>query len=270
MKMKRLKKFVSLLSAVALCVLLPNANALTVSAAEPVTYYVKHVDDEWKFQTGGWSNSEYNRDLYYMFEEIKDGDIVVVDNNGYEKFVTLNFSKRLSNLTIVKDSHAIVSATGIDQVHALSGSSTAITGDVNNAALFDDAGVTFHSNVNTLTLIDTKGESTGTATVAGTAGHVIRKTDTDYIYFEIFNVAQGQLNIEWGSLKTDAAHYSTTPTATQAPQAPAAQPQASTPQQSTSSGEYDDVPKTGESNVIVWLLGISVLCLLGKRALNRA
>lgn len=258
MKMKGIKKFVSLLTAIALCALIPNANALTASAAEPVTYYVKYVDSEadWRFQTGLWSDEQQHRELYYMYKDIKDGDIVVVDNSGYGDYAKLEFSTKLSNLTLTQHSKAVVSAPGIDYVQAQAGSSCAITGDVTSADMYDDAGITFHSNVGTLTLIDTRGQGTGNATVAGTAAHVTRRTESGYIYFEVFNVAAGKLVIEYGGLSTDAAYYSTS-----APQTPAATPD--------NSNEYDEVPKTGESNLIVWLFGVSALCLLGKRALKR-
>ena len=42
--MKKLKKLVSTIMVTALCVLLPNINAMTVAAQEPVTYYVKYLE----------------------------------------------------------------------------------------------------------------------------------------------------------------------------------------------------------------------------------
>lgn len=287
MKKKRLKKLGALMAAVLLCTLLPGTVKLTASADTPVTYYIKHVDDDagWKFQTGGWSDEAYNRDLYYMQEEIKDGDIVVIDNNGSDEFINLTFTKRLSNLTIVKDSHAVIAAPSIDEFFALAGSSSAITGDVSHAYLYDNAGVTFHSSVNILDIIDTRAELTGTVTVAGTVGHATCKTESGYIYFETYNVAANKFVVEYGSLKTDAAYYNTTPTAEQpadntsaaaAPAAdtsstaPVADTSAATQQAASSADEYDDVPKTGESSVLFWLLGTAVVCLAGSRALKKA
>lgn len=277
MKMKRLKKFVSMLTAVALCALLPGATAITASADTPVTYYVKYVSAEegWHFQTGGWSDSEYNRDLYYMFEEIKDGDIVVVDSNGSGEFAKLDFSKHISNLTVVKDSHAVVSAPSIDLFFGHGGSSTAVTGVINNAYMYDSAGLTFHSDIHNLEIIDTRGQQTGTInTSAGSVGHVTCKTESGYIYFELYNVAAGKLNIEYGTLKTDPAYYSTTPDASQttvtpAPAETSSDNTAATQQSSASADEYDAVPKTGESNTILLLTGIAVLCLMGRRALKK-
>lgn len=266
--MKKLKKIVALLAAVAICVLVPGANTLTASAAEPVTYQVKYVDSEgeWRFQIGEWTEDGEHRELYYMYNDFKDGDIVVVDSCGKTNADPITLSKHVANLTVINDSQAVVSAPSYGEVFVLLNSRAAITGDVNNAYIYDNAGATFHSNVNKLTMIDTQAQSTGDATVAGTVGQALRQTDTGHIYFQIYNVAAGKLNIEWGSLKTDAAYYSTTPTAVQTPvQAPTTQ----TTQPSASAGEYDDVPKTGESNIVLWLVGAAVLCLAGKQVLKR-
>lgn len=199
--MKKIKKLVAWLMAVAICVLVPGANVLTASAAEPVTYYVKYIDanEGWKFQTGGWSDEEYNRDLYYMTTEIKDGDVIVVDSNGSGEYATLNLNVRLSNLTVMVDSHAIIAAGGIDMVAALEGSSTAITGNVTEAYLYNTAGITFHSNVGTLNIIDTCANIAATATVAGTVDHVIVKTISEYIYYELYNVTAGKFHIDLGN-----------------------------------------------------------------------
>ena len=256
------------MAATALCVLLPGISTTTVHAAEPVTYYVKYVDDssEWKYQTGGWSDTEYNNDIYYMLQGIKDGDIVVIDSNGSDNSIELNISKRISNLTVMQNSSAVISASGFDEVYALSGSSSAITGDVSCAHLYDDARVTFYNNVGELELIDTRAQATGNVTVAGTTGHALRRTESGYIYYEVYNVAKGKLLIDYGSLETDSAHYSTAPSANQAPPATATTTSAQKP---ASSGDYDDVPKTGESNLILWLSGIALLCLTGRKALKR-
>lgn len=268
--MKRLKKFVALLATVAICALVPGANVLTVSAAEPVTYHVKYIeeDGEWRFQVGDWDEEGNHRELYYLYQDFKDGDILVVDSNDYTKAEAITMSKHVSNLTVIDGSHAVVSAPSFGEVYALLDSSVAVTGNVGTGYIYDNSAVTFHSNINKLILIDTQGQATGHATVGGTAGHVIRQTDTGYIYYQVYNVAAGKLNIEWSELKTDSAYYSTTPTAAPAPvQTPAQTPAAST-QQPASSGDYDDVPKTGESNTVLLLTGIAVLCLLGKRALK--
>lgn len=265
--MKRLKKFAALLATVAICALVPGTNVLTASAATPVTYQVQYVDSEgdWRFQTGSsWDNEGTHRELYYMYNDFKDGDIVVIDSNGATNTEPLTFSKHISNLTIVNGSLAVVSAPSIGDVFVLLDSRIAVTGDVNNAYIYDNAGATFHSNVNKLVLIDTLGQSTGDASVGGTTGHALRQTESGYIYYQAYNVAAGKLVIEWGNLQTDPAYYSTTPTAAQAP----AQTPAASTQQPATSGDYDDVPKTGESNTVLLLTGIAVLCLLGKRALK--
>ena len=268
MKMKRFKQFVSLLAATTLCVLLPDVSTLTAHAAEPVTYYVKYVnaEDEWEFQTGAWDDAVQSRELYYMLQNMNDGDYVVVDSGDTDHCFTQDFTKKLGNLTITKNSHAVVSAPAIDEFYALEGSSSAITGNVTNAHTFDTAAVTFHSNVGFLELIDTRAQATGNVTAAGTVDHALRRTDSGYIYFEVYNVAKGKLVIDYSNLETDPAYYSTTPTASQEATAPSA----ATSNKPAASGEYDDVPKTGESNLILWLSGIALLCLTGRKALKRS
>ena len=272
MKMKKFKKFVSLLAAASLCALLPSINTITAHAAEPVTYYVKYnVDDsEWDFQTGGWSETEYNRDPYYMLQEINDGDIVVIDSSDTDAVANFSFSKRLSNLTVTIGSSAVISAPGIDEVYVLSDSSCAVSGNVTNAHVFDEASFTANNDVNFLELIDTQAMSTGKVSVKGTVAHALRRTESGYNYFEIFNVAKDKFFVDYGVLETNAAYYSTTPSATQAAPTPAATTPTPTTQNTSNaaSGEYDDVPKTGENNLIFWLLGISVLCLAGRRVLK--
>ncbi|MBE5883752.1 MAG: hypothetical protein E7291_04990 [Lachnospiraceae bacterium] len=263
MKMNRLKKFVALLTATAICALLPGVNAMTASADEPVTYYIKYVTDvqDWRYQTGGWNDSATHHNLMYLHDLIKDGDVIVVDNNGYAPHLNIEVGVKLSNLTVAQNSSAVVSTKGVDQCYVLSGSSAAVTGDVNDAYLYDFAAASFHGNVNDLTFIDTMAQSTGSATADGTVDHVIRKTDDGRVHFEMYNVAQGKLNISYATILTDATYYSTTPSTT--PSAPA------TTQPAVSADEYDDVPKTGENNSIFLLLGTAVVCLLGKRALKR-
>ena len=268
MKMKKFKKIVSLLAAVSICTLLSGISTITAQAAEPVTYYVKYnvSDGEWDFQTGGWSETEHNRDPYYMLQEIKDGDIVVIDSADTGETANFSFSKRLSNLTVTIGSSAVISAPSIDEVYVLSDSSCAISGNATNVHVFDEASFTANNDVSFLELIDTQAMSTGKVSVKGTVAHALRRTESGYIYFEIFNVARDKFFVDYGVLETNEAYYSKTPSATQATTTTTTSTTQNTSK--ATSGEYDDVPKTGESNLIFWLLGISVLCLAGRRVLK--
>lgn len=263
--MKKLRKIVAMLAAIALCVLLPGANTLNASAAEPTTYWVKCISGEWRFQPGTWSDTENHRELYYLYESIKDGDIVVVDGSGSTP-LQLNVSVRLSNLTFKSATPAVVSAKSIDECVVLQDSVVAVSGNVSTAYVYDNATCTFNNNVGTLNVVGVNTAFIANVTCTGTVDHLVGQADGN-TYYEAYNVAAGKLVIQSGSLKTDSTHYSTTPSGTPAVQAPAAE---NATQNAASSNEYDDVPKTGESNLIFWLFGIAALCFTGKYMLKQA
>lgn len=262
--MKKLKTLVSLLTAVAVCVLLPGFNTLTVSAEEPVTYYVKYIEgdtkSEWRYQVGAtWDDKGVHRELYYMNQDIKDGDLVIVDGNVSGN--PLNIPVRLGNLTILHGSGTVVQTNGIDECFVLRDSVVAINGDIKNAYVYNNARCSFNDNVDTLQVTDDQGLH-AYITVAGTVKH-LTGSDPYQTYYDFYSFAKGKLVIEDGRVKTAETDYSTTPAAEQAPSAPKAPSQAP-------SGEYDDVPKTGESNLVFYLLGISALCFAGRYCMKKA
>lgn len=256
-----------MLLAVAICVLLPNVNALTASAAEPVTYCLKYVaaDDDWRWQVGSqWDDKAEDRALYYLEQEIKDGDIVVVADGDSGK--PLNLPVKLSNLTILHGATAVVSASSITDCYVFRDTSCAVSGDVTNAYVYENATCTFNNNVGTLQILNTIQNDQllhANVTVGGTVNYLIGK-DYKQTHYEHYNFAAGTLVIEDGDVETDDDNYSNsgsvpsaTPTATQAPA-------------SSSADEYDDVPKTGESTLVFWLLGISAICFAGRYTLKKA
>lgn len=266
--MKKLKKITALLLAVAICVLLPGTTALTASAAEPVTYYLKYLSasNEWRFQTGStWSDSVQHREMYYLLQDIKDGDLLIVDGNNSGS--VLNIPVRLSNLTFYYNASAVVTATAIDSCYVMSDAVCAVNGDVKNAYVYDHGTCTFNNNVGTLNVLNDPGKNHSllhaTVTVGGTVDHLIGH-DGSTLHYELYNFAAGKLDIKDGDVKTDAAYYSTTPSAGNT----APTPNADT-QNDTSADEYDDVPKTGDSNLALWLIGISAICLAGGYALRK-
>ena len=253
--MKKFRKCISLLAAAAILALLPNANALQASAAPAKTIYMRFDTDlnEWRIQVGSWDDGDAGLELYYLnngndSQKALDGDTLVVlpntpeaepDEDGNRpkqqtgnKDVTVN--ARLGNLTVNR-TNVVISANGIDECHVQGDSAAAISGNVTNAYVYDNAACTFNNNVTNLRLIATVENTVDTnVSVGGTVAYASTAN---------------------GGLMTDTSQYSTTgsgPAA--APQTPAQ----TTPAQSqnkapASSGEYDDVPKTGESNLLVWL-----------------
>lgn len=273
--MKKLKKIVSMLVAVAICVLLPTANTLTVSAEEPVTYYVKYIDNdsEWRFQkTSQWDRQVQHRELYYMYQDIKDGDIIIVD--GVDISSPIEVSVRLSNLTFLHGASAIVKAQSIDNCFVLRDTVVSINGDVTNASVYDNARCTFNNNVGTLQILNDaivdEALLHGTVSVGGTVNHLIGKDNTQ-VHYELYNFAAGKLVIESGSLKTDDDFYSSTASATDTTTAEQTTTQTTqTAPSDESNDEYDDVPETGDNNLVFWLLGISAICFAGRYALKKA
>lgn len=268
--MKKLKKIVAMVMATALCVLLPGINTLTVSAEEPVTYYVKYLvnDNQWRYMEGStWNDSGFHRELYYMYEAIKDGDSIVIDGSGYNALVEVPV--RLKNVTLLHGTTAVVNASSIDECYILRDCVGAINGNVTNAYVYDNGTCTFNNNVGTLTIQndsflvnDTLLHAT--VSVNGTVDHLIGK-DNIQLHYEHYNFAAGTLSIVNGDVKTDSANYSNAPSATSSTQTtPSTQGSSS-----ASTDEYDDVPKTGDSNLIFWLLGISAFCFVGRYTLKK-
>lgn len=281
--MKRLKKFVALLTVAAVCFTVPGVGKLTVKAAEPTTYVVSYSSEkgDWMFkQASGWSDEAPERELYYLQQSIKDGDYVVVDNNnGSGNSKPLKLSVRLGNLTVRSSAGetAVVYANGCDNVFVLVNTNAAINGDVSHAYVYGNARANFNNNVDTLEMLGTEDESGNNLHAyigcLGTVNHLIAKDNRDQLtYYEAYNFAKGKLTIEDGSLKTAERYYSKTATVSAATPAPAAEQPAQTtaPAQNTASpSAYDDVPKTGETSMATWFLGAAVVCMLGGAAVRR-
>ena len=273
--MKKLKKIIALFTAALFCILPLLSQPLTAQASTPTAYYLKTIGSEWRFINGtSWDDTAVNRELYYMYQTIKDGDIIIVD--GTNK-LELNLDVTLSNLTIFHTPIAVVTAKGYDEVYVCNGSSAAINGDVKTATVFNGGAVNFNNNIQTLRVEESSSvnilgnvndltvyapyDPTAYIVCNGVAGHV--KAYDDYrAYQEGYNFEKDSLRIENGSLMTVDSKYSKTAPAT-----------STTPAASTSkpaAGELDDVPKTSDFSVNpVWFLGLAVVCMLGYRRLER-
>lgn len=263
--MKKTKILASVL-AVAIALLLLPVNVLEVSAAEPTTYAVKYIDsrDEWCYQadTSEFKEDQFYSSLFYLPDHLKDGDIVVVYNDTPNYVPELKLgNKKLANLTIASTASFVTVYTGgIDLFFALPDTTSSINGNVNIASVYDDAICNFNNNVGTLNFyID--GAINSSIGCAGTVGHLYGySADEDRVYYNFYSFKAGSLLICDGGLQTPEANFSRTapvqqPTAT-------AKPSTST-STGSSSGEYDDVPKTGESNLAMWLFmaGAAFACV---------
>lgn len=211
--MKRLKTLVSLLAAAAMLLLMPNTDLPQVSAAEPVTYSLKYVEanNEWRYHVGPWDdNNSGHRELYYLKESIKDGDVIVVE--GGDQGLTLELPVNLSSITFNHSHLAVITAKSVENVYVLRDSVAAINGDVKNAHVYDNAVVNFNNNVTNLYI--TK-EICGQQTIAvvGTVDYV-KTSDAEKIYNEMYNFQTNSFRQEEGILKTDASKYSMVPVPT--------------------------------------------------------
>ncbi len=254
--MKKIKKLLLVLAAFVMCVIPVLSTPMTANAAEPVTYYVKYLPDLaiWRFQIGGWSDSGYHRDLWFLKEEIKDGDHLVIDG---EAEVHLTVDANLGSLTVSKSSLAVIGATSIDTVYTLDNSVSSITGNVSKAYVYDQSTANFNSNVTYLEIIRDRADLLeATVAVAGTVDQA-KAHGANYTHFILYSFKANTFYLENGLLKTAPGNFSyTAPVVAPTPSAPA--------------GSYDSVPKTGDLRFNpLWLVGLAAVCLVGGYFVKR-
>ncbi len=262
--MKKLKKLLSVLVAVSLLVLLPGVSSLTAEAAEPVTYSVKYVAGDinaWRFQIGSnFDDAGSHREMYYLLQDLKDGDAVVVYGNNVAAPLLDLGSVKLGNLTIHKGALVAAKAGSIKDCYVLDGSSCAVNGDVTNAYIYDNPACTFNNNVQEMTLYFSGSQPVLNLSCSGTVGHFTAFSTlynrTDYNYY---NISAGALNLKYGVPQMTAEQYSTVPTTGSQPAAPS----------TDSSDEYDSVPKTGDNYFAFLLLAAAAVCMTGSIMLKK-
>lgn len=263
--MKLFKKTFSLLAVVALCLGFFFSNSVTASAAEPVTWYLKYVNanNEWRFQKGSWEENGFHRELYYMYQEIKDGDTVVIDST---QGIELNVNVHLKNLTVANANIAIVTAQGYDEVYILNNTVAAINGDIKEAYVYDNCSVNFNNNVGSLRMLSDRNEfSNSSVNALGTVDYLYGK-GKNYVAYEFYSFQANTLKIVDGIPYTQEGTFSTTPPATTTtPSTPA------TNNNSNNANDYDDVPKTGDNGLMnpLWLVAIAAICAFGAYKLNK-
>lgn len=255
--MKHFKKILSIFAAFVLCLAPLFGTPMTVNAAEnaPVTYYLKYIPSlsQFRFQYGTWVEGQEHWDIALMKLNIKNGDLVVIDDTE-NAGIKLEVDVALNNVTVVHGNNVVVAAKSITDFYALNGSTSAISGDITNAYVYDNSLANFNSNVKTLNVINSKGDLLeATVAVAGTCDHVIA-SGKSYKHFELYSFKANTLLIDKGTLKTAAGNYSTTPSTT-----------TSTPSNTTTNSEYDDVPKTADVRFNpLWLALLAALCFAGS------
>lgn len=262
--MKKFTKIVSLLAASALLILLPDSGALKADAHEPTTYTIGYVNNEWGYIEGNDINDDldYDTDFDELYDDIRSGDSVVIFGNSANP-AGFDFPASLKNLTIMNcDSYIIITARAIAEFYAGNNTVAAVNANIQDAYVYTNAQVTFNNNVNNLTVYaEQDADDKANVSCKGTVGHAVCYDQDNDALFDIYNVQTDKLLIEESSLMTEEQYYSKTPAAPVA--TPAPQPSGS------SSNDYDDVPKTGDSYTVYLLLAAAALCFAGSRAVKR-
>ena len=260
MKAKRIKAFAAVLAAA----LLPCTVSLPAAAQEPTTYYIQYDSDlnEWRYEVnedGNYGEAGYTREMYYFYENAKDGDVVVVANTADNAPQLDLGTVRLSNLTILFDTaFTTIKAGSIDDFYALSRSQSSITAPIRNAYVSDPAVANFNDNVQNIYVTVTEDDPTFTVGCGGTVG-CLKVSLANQTSYTLYSFKKGTLEIRDGSLRTTEENYSRTASA-----APAV-----TPKPVSSADEYDSVPKTGDSNPVFWILCVSAAAMAGSILLRK-
>lgn len=270
--MKKVKKIISLLAASAMLLVASfGSNTLTVEAAEPVTYTLQYDfdDDDWRFQVGyPWDDTAEHRELYYMEQAIKDGDIIVVEGENSNS-LNLNLNITLSNVTLSQSDFVCIGANRIDNVYVTGDSSGSFSGYVDHAYVYNYGIANFNNDVGTLEVQSNENDIRATVGVAGTCAHLYATASNGAtVMYDLYSFRTGSLHMSDGMLNTAESNYSKTPGAISSATQATASTTTST-SSSAASSEYDDVPKTGESNLTVWLFGIATISFVGSLALRR-
>lgn len=267
--------FLAAVMAVALVLLPLGINTIEASAEEPTTFAVQYVEEkgEWRFLSGdpSFDVDAYHRELYYMYQQMKDGDIVVVYNHTDGSVPELDLGdKRISNLTVVcTASFVVINCGQVDEFYTLANTAVSINSPgITKADVYDNTVCNFNCNVGTLNFYITD-EIDSSVGSSGTVGHLYGYSLTeDRVYYDFYDFKADTLRIYDGGFQTPSDYYSTTPTAATPTPAPAT---SSSSGSTTSGSDYDDVPKTGESSLAMWLLLAAAICagghyIIGKKA----
>lgn len=280
-----MKKLLSIYAVAFFALILWTQNIVTVAAAEPTTYVVKYDSskEEWYYQVGStWDDTvpPPKREIYYMIQEMKDGDYVIVDSTDDKGTLVLDFT--LGNLTVLPHSTALITCKGVQEYYQLHDSAVSLTANVEKAFVYDNAVANFNKDVNKLELVYTQSPEMVVG-VVGTCHELwVHNSDASETKYALWNFTE-PLVFNEGIVKNPFGTYAINPPSapaapvvpstpsntntTPASSAPAAPSTPSAP--SSSADEYDDVPKTGESSTFLWLFGLAALCFAGSYSFKK-
>ncbi len=267
-----MKKLFSILSVAFFAMVFIVLNTVQASAADPTTYYVKYDSSNktWYYQVGSsWDNTAPppNREVYYMLQEIKDGDYVVVESTGH--YPTLEIDCNLGNLTVMAGSNALITCKSVKECYILGNSQVSLTADVEHAWVYDNVAVNFNKNVNYLEHIFSTDPSSSIAVVGSCYDFIVHNPNETRLH--LWNFTE-DLVYNDGAIKTPYGGYSINPpSGTPAPVTPStpAAPSTPTAPPASADSEYDDVPKTGDALTFVWLFAAAAACMASGYSLKK-
>ena len=270
-----MKKLLSIFAVACFALLLCGQNIITADAADPTTYIVQYDDnkDEWYYQVGStWDDTDPppKREIYYMAQQMKDGDYVVVDSTDGKGTLVLDFV--LGNLTILPHSEALITCKGVQEYYQLHDTAVSLTANVEKAFVYDNAIANFNNNVNTLELIYTESPEMLVGVVGTCSELWVHNSNATETKYALWNFTESLLFQE-GIVKNPFGTYSINPPSSPAapvvPSTPSSTPSTTPSAPSSSADEYDDVPKTGESTAFLWLFGLAALCFAGSYSFKK-
>ena len=263
--MKKQKRILAALLVVLLVGLIPGVGSVRAKADTPHTYTAKWIPamNEWRTQQlSSWDDSRENGDLDFIWNNIKDGDsLVIVGDPGAPKFDDLHITHKLANLTLfaVTSSIIVYAEQNVTDIYVLKGSIASIHGSYDNVYVYDNSACNVNNDVKYLYI---GGESSMdmSVTAVGTVGHC-KIENKGSLVKEMYNVKANCLKVVNGADKTDASTYSTTATATPAATTTTTTATTTTGTAATGTGVS---PKTGEGSLMIVLFAGAVLCLAGS------
>ncbi|MBR3468795.1 MAG: LPXTG cell wall anchor domain-containing protein [Lachnospiraceae bacterium] len=262
--MKLFKRILATTLAIALVALLPQAT-MKVKAAG-TTYSLKYVPSmsEWRAQPlSSWDLSKGTGDLAYLYQNIKDGDtLVILGETGAPNLTDLKISAKLENLTIYNVTTGVTFSTTaeVKDVYVLKGSVASLNGTCKNVYIYDDS---ICNVMNDAELISMNKESSMKMNVAavGKVAHV-QFVDNGRVLSDTYNYAANSLRVENGENKTPTTSYSATPTNFGSSSGSGSgSGNSSSGGSSTNNGSTS--PKTGENATMIILFAGAVLCFAG-------
>ncbi len=210
--MSKIKALIPVLLLAAVFFLIPG----TKLAANAATTYCVGYDfskGQWMYEPGNkWGENDYHRELYYLKQVIRDGDLLVVYGEGRTN-LELDVDVNLSNLTIYNAKPVVIYANVISDCYVLDGSIASVNGtSIMNAWVYNGTSANLNGPVQNLYVHAPKTQTLYCNVSASDTVSYVRGENDYQTLWQFYNVAAGKTSVVNGEWKTDAAYYSRTGT----------------------------------------------------------